>query len=65
MEFKTVCWGTNPPSSQTAGRLSKAPVKIHSLSLRIGSGDRRQHRHQLFWFHCCSSLAIYICISLT
>ena len=41
----------NPLSSQTSGYLNKAPTKIQSLSLLIGSSSDRQHKHWLFWFH--------------
>ena len=32
-ELKTVCLGTNPPSSQMAGHLNKEPTKTQSLSV--------------------------------
>ena len=38
MEFKMVCQGTNPPSSQIVSLLNKVPIKIQSLSVLIGSG---------------------------
>ena len=41
----------NPPSSQIAGHLNKAPIKIQVLSLLIGFGsDRQPKRWRLFWF---------------
>ena len=43
----------NPPSSQIAGHLNKAPIKIQSLSLLIGvGGDRQPELQCLFQFHC-------------
>ena len=33
MEFRTVCLGTHPPSSQIAGHLNKAPVEIQPVSV--------------------------------
>ena len=33
----------NPPSSQITSHLNKAPIKIQSLSLLIGSGSDKQH----------------------
>ena len=41
----------NPPSSQITGHLNKVPIEIKSLSLLIGSGGDRQHKHRLFRFH--------------
>ena len=35
----------NPTPSQMAGLVNKAPMKIQSLSLFIGSGGDRQHGH--------------------
>ena len=46
MEFRSVCQGTNLPSSQMAGPLNKAPLQgeapLQSLPLLIGSGSDRQ-----------------------
>ena len=51
-EGKMVCQGMNPPSSQIAGHLNKAPIKIQSLSLLIGFGsDRQPECRCLFQFH--------------
>ena len=42
----------NLPSSQIASHLSRAPIKIQSLSLFIGFGsDRQPECRCLFWFH--------------
>ena len=41
----------NPPSSQIAGHVTEAPIKIPSLSLLIGSGSDRWQECQLFRFH--------------
>ena len=52
MEFKMVCWGMNPPSSQIASQLNKVPIKIQSLSLLIGFGsDKQPELRCLFQFH--------------
>ena len=46
-----VCYGMNTPSSQIAGHLNKAPLKIQSLSLLVGFGSDRQPELQcLFQF---------------
>ena len=42
--------GYKPADSQIAGHLNKAPIKIQSLSLLIGSGSDRQYEHRFFWF---------------
>ena len=39
----------NPPSSQIAGHLNKAPIKIESLSLLIGFGSDRQPECEFFF----------------
>ena len=43
-----VCQGMNPPSSQIASHLNKAPIKIQPRSLLIGFGIDRQHECQSF-----------------
>ena len=48
IEFETVCWSTNLPSSQIAGQLNKGPTKIQSLSLLIGSPRWRGARAPVF-----------------
>ena len=40
----------NPLSFQITGHLNKAPIKIESLSLLIGSSSDRQHESQLLQF---------------
>ena len=52
----------NPPP-QIAGHLSKAPTKIQSLPVRIGSGSGRQHELWLFWFHIellCHRVVLFV-----
>ena len=39
------------PSSPITVQPIKAPIKIQSLSLLVGSGSDRQQEHQLFQFH--------------
>ena len=52
----------NPPSSQIASHLSKAPIKIQSLVLLIGSGSDRQHELRHFRFH--DDLKMFLKVSL-
>ena len=51
MELKSVCQGTNPPSSQIVDHLNKAPIKIqYPHPCLLGLVGDRQQEHRLFQF---------------